>query len=192
MKRMKLLAIFLVFLVDSGIAICLGGVKAKGVPQKDRNIILQKHNNLRNLISQGKVSGQPKATNMKIMVYSPILEKKAQEVADTCEFKHVTIKGTPWSWVGQNLYIHMSTGDSPGADWDSAIQSWFDEHKLYKYGPTFTPGTGHYTQVVWANTDNVGCGYTYFIKEGKFKYQKLYVCNYGPGGNIIGQNPYKT
>ena len=26
----------------------------------------------------------------------------------------------------------------------------------------FDSGAGHYTQVVWAETDEIGCGYTYF------------------------------
>ena len=31
----------------------------------------------------------------------------------------------------------------------------------------------------------VGCGYTYY-DDSKRGYSKLYVCNYGPGGNLVG------
>ena len=55
----------------------------------------------------------------------------------------------------------------------------------------FTSGTSTYTQVVWADTYKVGCGFTAFYGfDGSYK--KLYVCNYGPGGNIIGGSMYKT
>lgn len=33
---------------------------------------------------------------------------------------------------------------------------------------------GHYTQMVWATSNNVGCGYNYCGGD------ELYVCNYGP------------
>jgi hypothetical protein len=36
-------------------------------------------------------------------------------------------------------------------------------------------------QVVWGDTEYVGCGYTnYQLHEDQW-YDKLYVCNYGPG-----------
>ena len=38
---------------------------------------------------------------------------------------------------------------------------------------------------MWANTYMVGCGYTYY-NDDKRGYSKLYVCNYGPGGNLVG------
>jgi hypothetical protein len=53
----------------------------------------------------------------------------------------------------------------------------------------FTSGTGHYTQAVWARTNKVGCGFISFISPDGW-YDKYYVCNYGPGGNIIGGSMY--
>ena len=69
----------------------------------------------------------------------------------------------------------------------------------------FRMDTGHYTQVGrirymhtctcllqlgWADTYMVGCGYTYY-DDPKRGYSKLYVCNYGPGGNLVGGSMYK-
>ena len=51
---------------------------------------------------------------------------------------------------------------------------------------------GHYTQMMWAETTAGGCaavGYTdYSIPE--MPYRILYVCNYSPQGNFIGQPIY--
>ena len=35
----------------------------------------------------------------------------------------------------------------------------------------------------------VGCGYTYY-DDPKRGFSKLYVCNYGPGGNLVGGSMY--
>ncbi|XP_017783674.1 PREDICTED: cysteine-rich venom protein LIO1-like [Nicrophorus vespilloides] len=54
--------------------------------------------------------------------------------------------------------------------------------------------TGHYTQVVWADSKSVGCDFIYFydVDQPQYPYAKLYTCNYGPGGNVGGQVPYET
>ena len=47
-----------------------------------------------------------------------------------------------------------------------------------------------FLQLGWADTYMVGCGYTYY-DDPKRGYSKLYVCNYGPGGNLVGGSMYK-
>nr|CAD7568113.1 unnamed protein product [Timema californicum] len=49
---------------------------------------------------------------------------------------------------------------------------------------------GHYTQVVWANTHQVGCGYIRY--PGKSSHSTTVVCNYKPGGNILSAAIYKV
>lgn len=36
-------------------------------------------------------------------------------------------------------------------------------------------------KVVWADSDHVGCGATIYERDDYWRYNKLYVCNYGPG-----------
>jgi hypothetical protein len=48
-----------------------------------------------------------------------------------------------------------------------------------------------YTQLVWANTNKVGCGITAFSISNNIN-EYLYVCNYGPGGNYEGGSMYKV
>ena len=72
---------------------------------------------------------------------------------------------------------------------------WQNRHKLHfvitwltlqfyvlsrEVGTTGT--TGHFTQVIWAETYKVGCGFIIY-QEGKW-YKRLYSCNYGHGGNM--------
>ena len=47
-----------------------------------------------------------------------------------------------------------------GPDWRFTIESWFREISDYPVTNVYiiTPGTGHFTQMVWADTDTVGCG----------------------------------
>ena len=43
---------------------------------------------------------------------------------------------------------------------------------------------GHYTQIVWETTQKVGCAK---IQCDGFD---LWVCNYDPPGNWVGEKPY--
>ncbi len=47
----------------------------------------------------------------------------------------------------------------------------------------FSHATGHFTQVVWAETSEVGCGSSKWF-DGKY-HRMLVVCNYGEGGNRL-------
>ena len=48
----------------------------------------------------------------------------------------------------------------------------------------FSYGAGHYTQMAWADTDELGCGMVHY-KGGQY-YETLIVCNYAKGGNFEG------
>ena len=48
-----------------------------------------------------------------------------------------------------------------------------------------------YPQLAWAETYMVGCGYSYY-DDPKRGFSKLYVCNYGPGGNLVGGAMYSA
>ena len=65
------------------------------------------------------------------------------------------------------------------------VQWWYDEEPLYDYNnPGFSPETGHFTQVVWKGTTEIGCGFTTGCSPG---YANVWVCQYSPPGNFLGQ-----
>merc|ERR1712192_329902 len=54
-----------------------------------------------------------------------------------------------------------------------AVTSWYDEVKTPGYDPegvekyVFDSATGHYAQVIWAETDQIGCGAMWFATTQK-------------------------
>merc|ERR1719482_2470273 len=73
-----------------------------------------------------------------------------------------------WSMLGENLALGIT-----GA---GAVDMWYDEIKDTNGGKvsSFKHGIGHYTQVVWKETTQVGCG----------EHGSLVVCQYGIAGNM--------
>ncbi len=49
---------------------------------------------------------------------------------------------------------------------------------------------GHYTQLVWRDTERVGCGVANCNNVDGFGAGNLWVCNYDPPGNYVGERPY--
>ncbi|CAA6657665.1 unnamed protein product [Spirodela intermedia] len=77
-----------------------------------------------------------------------------------------------------------------GKEWTAreAVQLWVDEKQFYN-NTTNTCATGkvcgHYTQVVWRNSVNLGCA------RVKCNSGAIFITsNYSPRGNIVGQRPY--
>jgi pathogenesis-related protein 1 len=93
--------------------------------------------------------------------------------------------------------IHHRSGDNYGEniswisrmpdDISEGVAMWNEEKVYFKYKPIGNDWakSGHYTQVIWKNTTQVGCGCAE-SKSGAF----FFVCNYNPPGNYIGQKPY--
>ena len=79
-----------------------------------------------------------------------------------------------------------------------SVDAWGNESLLFDYGdlsggmPTgeggytgFSEATGHFTQLVWYDTQSVGCGWS--DCNGKNGLDGvLLVCNYWPAGNVLG------
>jgi len=178
---------------------CNGEPIARGVTAAEIKAILDVHNRYRAKIARGEErrgspGAQPPAANMKIMVWDEELSRIAQRHADQCKFAHdcSNCRRTDRFGVGQNLYIYKQTQKRPDNDWEKAVTDWYDEVEIFSNKHVepfkFSTPTGHYTQVVWAETDKVGCGATSY-RDGKW-FATLYTCNYGPNGNFIRGQMY--
>src|SRR5919109_4021378 len=66
------------------------------------------------------------------------------------------------------------------------VDKWGSEKQNYNYRKNSCSGVcGHYTQVVWKNSVEVGCGMA--ICDNK---SQVWVCNYNPPGNVEDEIPY--
>ncbi|XP_077292836.1 uncharacterized protein LOC143915889 [Arctopsyche grandis] len=160
------------------------------VSNDDKQIILDRHNELRKIVAEGELSGQPKASNMNRLVWDDKLQALAQHWAHQGKREHNQQRHDDRFKVGENIYYMFDSRAEIKANWTVAIDDWYAENKLYTFSTGFSASTGHYTQLVWAKTKYVGCGYSHYREHGLT--HGTYVCNYGPAGNWIGEYPYET
>lgn len=111
------------------------------------------------------------------------LEKIAQTWANNCQYKHNDGRSLPLRfYVGENIGQIWSTAPLTNEPFSGVIENgWFNEYKIYKFGQAVGPKVGHYTQMVWADTNRIGCGFSYYFDNRTRRYTKFYVCDYGPG-----------
>ncbi|KAJ6216101.1 hypothetical protein RDWZM_010601 [Blomia tropicalis] len=177
-----------------------------GINKQDRKLIVDVHNYFRNLIASGNESnlGFPSASDMLRMEWDNELAYVAQMHANQCKFAHDcnTCRRTGRNqFVGQNLYVYQSSRTTVNQQWRFVIKEWYDEIKIAppivaNSFDLFNLNIGHFTQIAWASTNRIGCGYVTYDLSGSeaensiFKTGQLYTCNYAPGGNFLGEPMY--
>ncbi len=114
------------------------------------------------------------------LAWSDELAKYAQKWANTLiatgEFAH---SRNPR--YGENLF-EISGRSATAYD---VVSAWTSEAKNYDYRNNTCSGTcGHYTQVIWRDTKLLGCG------VARNRTREVWVCDYEPPGNIVGERPY--
>ncbi len=91
---------------------------------------------------------------------------------------------------GENLaYFASSSAIDPVAAGVGAIEGWGGESAKYRYGTDFSTATGHFTQLVWAGSSRLGCGFARGLTRGPYGSLNaiFIVCSYDPPGNVSGQ-----
>jgi pathogenesis-related protein 1 len=119
--------------------------------------------------------------NVPALVWSNRLAAYAQQWADSLiarnEFRHRSQRK-----YGENLFEIRGGSATPA----EVIASWAAESRNYDYRSNSCHGVcGHYTQIVWRDTQEVGCA----VARGRGR-REVWVCNYDPPGNYRGRRPY--
>ncbi|XP_060063996.1 cysteine-rich venom protein-like isoform X2 [Ylistrum balloti] len=147
-----------------------------GVSASDQTLIVNTHNTFRSSVS-------PTATNMRQMSWDDEVAMIAQKWAEYCQYGHDDgySRYIPGRFsVGQNIA-------SGHASWTAAMNAWHSEVSDFTLGGSNVfSDVGHYTQIVWAETSKIGCGFA--VCSGS----NYYVCNYSPAGNFDYNNPYRS
>jgi uncharacterized protein YkwD len=108
------------------------------------------------------------------LTWSSELAAAAQAWADRCELAHAPRSVNPRH--GENL----ARGAGRLGEAAVLFGGWYDEGRRYKFdAPGFQKGTGHFTQIVWHETRELGCA------VATCNGPNLWVCRYAPAGNIV-------
>ena len=94
--------------------------------------------------------------------------------------------------IGENLAYYSPLRSSSGSVREQSVSAtrvandWGREQRDYNPASNSCSGVcGHYTQMVWAATSQVGCGRAVCADQSQ-----VWVCQYSPPGNYVGQKPY--
>ncbi len=135
----------------------------------DEQAVLDYHNKVRNDVG------------VQAFTWSTTVAQEAQAWVDnlaatSCNLQHSN------SNYGENLYI-----GSGSRDMVSAAQSWETEkvnYTGYILDASNWQQAGHYTQMVWSNSTELGCA------TATCDNNLIVACNYSPAGNFLGEKPY--
>ncbi len=134
------------------------------------NMILDRHNHWRAEVGVAPLQWSDELADVAYQ-WAKYLKK------DGCGFYHSDYGFGENLWKGTTGYY--TVGD--------AIDSWASEKVDYNYKRNKCRSgavCGHYTQLVWANSTEVGCAQ---IECDGFT---IWVCEYNPPGNWVGEKPY--
>ncbi|VDN04245.1 unnamed protein product [Thelazia callipaeda] len=146
-------------------------INSKPLNEYKKKLVTEEHNRLRRIVP---------ATDMRLMYWSDELAMSAQTHANRCDFRHSHDRVN----VGENIWA------APYSNYTGAVTRWFDEvydsecncKHAYKHC------CGHYVQVVWSQTNLIGCGFAQcrdiwgVLNRG---HRYIFVCHYNPQGNTV-------
>ncbi|MFM7596611.1 MAG: CAP domain-containing protein [Flavobacteriales bacterium] len=150
------------------------GQKLIEIDTSNQRIILIEHNKERKALNIPNLSW-----NVEIASYAQEWAMRLAAEDDDIYHRDSPLYGENISWIGwiSNENEALKEG----------VAMWNEEKVYFKYKPIGNDWakSGHYTQVIWKKTTEVGCGAA-VSASGAF----YFVCNYNPHGNIVGEKPY--
>ncbi|XP_078169835.1 pathogenesis-related protein PRB1-3-like [Carex rostrata] len=139
--------------------------------QNTQQDYVNSHNTARAAVGVGNVS------------WNNTVQQYAQTYANSrkgdCKLVH---SGGPY---GENIFWGPATSFT-GVD---AVNAWVDEKQYYDHSTNSCASghvCGHYTQVVWRNSNQIGCARVVCDNNAGV----FIICNYYPPGNYVGESPY--
>ena len=107
-----------------------------------------------------------------------IAQKYAEELARTGNFAH-----SHNNFHGDNMGENLFACYGMKINGKMMTDDWYNEVNMYNFNnPGYISGTGHFTQIVWKGSKQVGFGYAQ-ARDGYY----YGVANYYPAGNFIGE-----
>jgi len=148
----------------------------------EKQIVLDVHNKLRGALNAKNMAPMVWLDSLCIWGTNAVTHKCAW--AETPQSVRTNVAG--YKYVGENIAAGSIS------DIGFLMSGWVSEKQLYTYGPMSLNNfleIGHYTQQVWANSVAIGC-VVINCTQSNPAVNFMIACNYGPGGNYIGQYPY--
>lgn len=130
------------------------------------------------------------AAGIPALAWDPLLAAEAaswgRELAASGEFEHAPDRGGE-DPQGENLWAGTRGAYAP----EEMVDGWIEEKKYFRPG-RFPDNSltgdfadvGHYTQLMWRESDRVGCA----LAEGAA--EEVLVCRYRTAGNVVGERPF--
>ncbi|GJQ85548.1 hypothetical protein Trydic_g10847 [Trypoxylus dichotomus] len=172
--------------------------------EKERQLILHYHNEFRERVASGtdRRGGITPAVNMLELQYDTEIEIAVSCWGRRCKFDHDKCRHTPsYLSAGQNLFIESSSAPIDVRNNSylyTCVRDWYEE--IVNINPMLKQSfnipqrghIGHFTQVIWANSEFIGCTRVSWTPRTGLKYNLHILCNYSPAGNIFGAQVYRS
>lgn len=169
---------------------------ANPLSEAEKQAVLDLHNQFRGQVARGEIADQPTATNMTRLAWNDDLEAVAQAWVNNCNWSHNPGGSSAWRALGNSGAIGENLFVTSGSNALQGVSAWFEEHQDYTWPGGFSADTGHYTQLVWADTHEIGCAAlrcdSFANLSSTFDNGRMLVCNYHRAGNFNNQPPYEA
>ena len=135
-----------------------------------KNSIIKLHNEIREKHKSPPLK-ENEELNEKASIYAESLVNNQEKINYELNMYNDEI-------VGENIIVAESKRS------EEAFKKIIDEEKNYDFKSNkFSKATGHFTQAIWKDTTDIGCGF--WVDKGNKKY--YIVLLYYPAGNIFGK-----